>query len=318
MARSELVDALRSSGAQALAAMTAVPDAALDAPGYENGWTVRGIMAHVASMEFAYRRLPDIARSPGGDAQTTGSGGRFDMDAYNARQVEKRAVASREQLTDEFVRGRGALIVTAAALDDDLLAVPVRSAGGVTGTLAEVLRATATNHIRAHAADFAHAAGDVEPSRAELAAAAILLAAAEARAVLAGAPETAWRRTDGADGWSAANIAGHMAEAMPYWAVTARNLSTQPGAAVGRALDAPERLGAVALGDRLSPGEATDEIERAAAEAATAIRSISPEGWNTMLQHRTSGSMTAGELVERLVVAHAREHLGQMGTALRG
>src|SRR5581483_5628381 len=61
----ELVTELRASGAEALAAMAAVPANALGNPGYEQGWTVRQIMAHVAAMEFAYRRLPEVANSPG-------------------------------------------------------------------------------------------------------------------------------------------------------------------------------------------------------------------------------------------------------------
>lgn len=317
MERRELVEALRTSGAQAMASMAAVPDSALAAPGYENGWTVHGIMAHVASMEFAYRRLPDIARSAGRDAQTTGSGERFDMDGYNARQVAKRANASRDELLREFARGRGALIVTTASLDDALLAVPVRSAGGVTGTLAEVMVATAAGHVRSHSADFVRAAGDVEPSRQELAAAALLLAAEEARALLANVPDDVWGRKHGADDWSAANVAGHMAEAMPYWAVTACDLSTSPGAPVGRAHDGPERLGGVAHGDRLSPSEATDEIARSAAQAAAAARAISDQDWDTPLRHPEHGEMTAGGVVERFAVAHAREHLDQIATALR-
>src|SRR5437588_437035 len=109
MDRHELVTELRESGAEALAAMAAVPPAALEKAGYEQGWTVRQIMAHVASLEFAYRRLPDLARGPR-DAQATPGGGTFDMDGYNARQVERRANTPPHELLRELLRGRATLV----------------------------------------------------------------------------------------------------------------------------------------------------------------------------------------------------------------
>jgi hypothetical protein len=93
MEHEQVIDELRKSGIAALAAMHSVPDDRLQAVSYEQGWTVGQVMAHVASMEYAYRRLPDLARTARGGEP--GSVGAFDMNAYNARQVAKRGAVPR-------------------------------------------------------------------------------------------------------------------------------------------------------------------------------------------------------------------------------
>src|SRR3990172_4819327 len=76
--KAELLEALRSSGEQALKTLRALPAASWTEGRYENGWNAREILAHLASIEWAYPKLIDLARGgppqekaappPGGEA----------------------------------------------------------------------------------------------------------------------------------------------------------------------------------------------------------------------------------------------------------
>jgi hypothetical protein len=156
--RAALVDALRRSGEESVAAFRAIDPADWERGGYENGWNGRQILAHVASIEWTYPRLFDLARSgggapdsapaPGGGATTApASGG---ISGYNDRQVEKRAGVGVEDLIAEFERNRAATIAALEAADEDLLSVQIRTAGGIEGTLAQALLYVAVIHVRDH------------------------------------------------------------------------------------------------------------------------------------------------------------------------
>jgi Mycothiol maleylpyruvate isomerase N-terminal domain len=154
----ELLDALRSSRDEVLATVRALPPAALERGGYENGWNGRQILAHIASIEWTYPRLIDIAREAGASAAPAGvepptrtmRGGN---DAYNERQVAKRAQRSVAELLDEFATNRAATIRAVEAAEEPLFARVIRSAGGVIGPLASVVHAVAVQHVLAHARD---------------------------------------------------------------------------------------------------------------------------------------------------------------------
>jgi hypothetical protein len=174
LTKAELLDALRTGGDKAIGALRALPEAAFDAGGYENGWNGRQILAHVASIEWTYPRLLDIAAQAAPDAAAPSAGVRRTtpeeapglptrtaaggIDSYNDRQVQKRADASVRSLIDEFETNRAATVAAVEAADDDLFARPIRSAGGITGVLADVLNAVAVQHVTAHVADIAGAA----------------------------------------------------------------------------------------------------------------------------------------------------------------
>ena len=140
--------------------MRALPPAALEQGRYESGWNGRQILAHLASIEWTYPRLLDIAREAGapkpeaaGELPTrTMRGGN---DAYNARQVAKRAHLSVAELLEEFERNRAATIRAVQEADETLFAREIRSAGGVTGPLARVFQEVAVQHVLGHARDVA-------------------------------------------------------------------------------------------------------------------------------------------------------------------
>ena len=147
-----------------------LPETAFAEGRYENGWNGKQILAHIASIEWTYRRLIEVAQQAPVPSEAAASedvrrttaeetpdlptraaaGG---IDAYNARQVEKRADALSTELIDEFARNRAQTIGAVEAAGETLFAAEIRSAGGITGPLAGVLRAVAVEHVAAHVAD---------------------------------------------------------------------------------------------------------------------------------------------------------------------
>ena len=160
--RAELLEALRTSRDDVLRIVRAVPAARLEEGRYENGWNGRQILAHIASIEWTYPRLIDIARGatpgPAPAAATTEYPTRTmrgGNDSYNERQVAKRAHLSPAELLAEFERNRAATIEAVESADEGLFARPIRSAGGVTGPLARVFYLVAVMHVLGHAQDIA-------------------------------------------------------------------------------------------------------------------------------------------------------------------
>ena len=130
MTKRGLLEALRASRDEVLRIVRALPAERLEEGRYENGWNGRQILAHIASIEWSYPRLIDIAR----DAAVASAGARRDAggrppdptmrggnDAYNDRQVAKRAHLSVADLLDEFERNRAATIAAVEAADERAL-----------------------------------------------------------------------------------------------------------------------------------------------------------------------------------------------------
>jgi hypothetical protein len=65
-AKDELIAVLRSSGDDALRTLRALPEQAYEQGRYESGWNARQILAHVASIEWTYPRLIDVAKQSAG------------------------------------------------------------------------------------------------------------------------------------------------------------------------------------------------------------------------------------------------------------
>ncbi len=168
--KAQLLEALRSTGDEAEAKLRALDPASFELGRYEGGWNGRQILAHVAAIEWTYARLIDVARQAPTEAPAPASGEvrrttpeespgvstrplRGGIDDYNARQVEKRAGATVAELLDEFAANRAKTIGAVEAAEEELLATPIRSAGGITGPLAGVIMAVAVQHVMMHVAD---------------------------------------------------------------------------------------------------------------------------------------------------------------------
>ncbi|MFN0095074.1 MAG: DinB family protein [Dehalococcoidia bacterium] len=157
--RQEPLEALAASRDEVLRVVSA-NSATLGEGRYERGWDGRQILAHLASIEWTYPRLLDVAH----DAAPSGGGPvtremRGGNDAYNDRQVAKRAGASVVELLAEFTRNRAATIAAIESASLALLARPIRSAGGREGPLIEVFHAVTVEHVRGHLTDLAGQSG---------------------------------------------------------------------------------------------------------------------------------------------------------------
>jgi hypothetical protein len=167
LTRAELLEELRSGRQDFLDRLGALPDDQFEQGRYEGGWNARQILAHVASIEWTYPRLFDVARQGAPDQASGGSGGapegsskptqarpaKGGIGSYNERQVEKRAQASVAELLAEFQKNRNATIEAVEQADDALLQVHIRSAGGIPGPLARVIYYVAVVHVTGHVND---------------------------------------------------------------------------------------------------------------------------------------------------------------------
>jgi Mycothiol maleylpyruvate isomerase N-terminal domain len=154
--KAELLQALATSRDEVVALVRSLPPQRLEEGRYENGWNGRQILAHIASIEWTYPRLIDIARTPPVEETTPPTRAmRGGNEAYNDRQVSKRAHLTVPELLGEFETNRAATIRAVEAADEALFARPIRSAGGVVGPLALVFQQIAVAHVLGHARDIA-------------------------------------------------------------------------------------------------------------------------------------------------------------------
>jgi len=153
--RDELLDALRSSRDEVLRVVRSMPPERLEEGRYEGGWNGRQILAHLASIEWTYPRLIEIARDPAPPVEQAPPTRemRGGNDSYNDRQVAKRADHTVAQLMEEFEKNRAATIRAVEAADAELFARRIRSAGGVVGPLGTVFQAVAVLHVLGHLRD---------------------------------------------------------------------------------------------------------------------------------------------------------------------
>jgi hypothetical protein len=170
LTKEQLLDALRTTGQNAVERLRALPESSFAEGRYESGWDGRGILAHIAAIEWTYARLLDLAQDappapPAASApdvrRTTPEESpnlpsrppRGGIDDYNARQVEKRAELSVPELIEEFAANRARTIAAVEAMDPALASKVIRSAGGITGPLANVINAVAIDHVMSHVGD---------------------------------------------------------------------------------------------------------------------------------------------------------------------
>jgi uncharacterized protein (TIGR03083 family) len=154
LTKEELLENIRTSGRTFAEAARELPPERWSEGRYEEGWTAKDILAHVASIEWTYPKLLDVARGLGPPPKAKDDAKPADLPGgYNQRHVEKRKGNSVEELIDEFERNREATIAAVQEAADDVLRVPVRSAGGVEGKAVEVLNYVAVVHVQDHLAD---------------------------------------------------------------------------------------------------------------------------------------------------------------------
>lgn len=161
--KSDLLHALRSSRDEVIALVRSLPPERLEEGRYENGWNGRQILAHIASIEWSYPRLIEIARTappPSDQAEPPTRAPKGSNEGYNDRQVAKREHLGISELLAEFEQNRAVTMAAVEAADEALFARRIRSAFGVVGPLATVFHQIAVVHVLGHARDIAGAEND--------------------------------------------------------------------------------------------------------------------------------------------------------------
>jgi hypothetical protein len=111
--------------------------------------------------------------------------------------------------------------------------------------------------------------------------------------------------------WTAAELTGHVAEFPVTFSGQALRLSRNPSLQLGRSLDDPGRLAAVARLAGAGPTEAAEAVRQGGRQAAETLRQIRAEGWLVTGQHSRLGEISVSQVVEQFIISHLREHLGQ-------
>ena len=119
--KQEVAEALRASVQRAEKIAAGLSDADAARPVLP-GWTVKDVFAHLASMGATpsfFIGMAQRAASGGGGGGGMGSG--FDVNAFNAQQVEKRKAMSLEELLAEFRQGHEQGIALMESTPDEVL-----------------------------------------------------------------------------------------------------------------------------------------------------------------------------------------------------
>ncbi len=144
---------------------------------------------------------------------------------------------------------------------------------------------------------------------------------AEEMARLFRRPEVAWllQHAPAVHDWSAMQILGHMVELISYWRSHVKGMIAAAGEPypIGRAAEAPERLAGIEHGAAGDPEELLRRLEEEVRAAAADIRRMTAEERRRTGVHVKKGRIAVSEVIERLIVAHAEEHLSQVQAALR-
>jgi hypothetical protein len=124
----------------------------LACPVCENGWSVKQVFAHLASMGASpvfFIGMAKQAASGGGGGGGMGPG--FDIDAFNKQQVDLRQDRSMAELLAEFRQGHEQGIALISSTPDDLLnkQLPDPFMGGMATPL-EMIQNSCSGHEGGH------------------------------------------------------------------------------------------------------------------------------------------------------------------------
>jgi hypothetical protein len=115
------------------------------------------------------------------------------------------------------------------------------------------------------------------------------------------------------EAWSVAEISGHVAEAPLTFATQAALLASQPGMALGRNLDDPGRLAAVAkLGDA-TPAEAAMMVRHNTSQAAGIVEALGLDALAASgVRVATGETFSARQMIEVNIVEHVGGHVDEV------
>lgn len=113
--------------------------------------------------------------------------------------------------------------------------------------------------------------------------------------------------------WTAAIVLGHLGEFPHFFAGELRRWRADPSAEVGRTVEAPERLRAVAAAHQRALPELRATFASAAADLADALELLTDADVTAPTQNRKYGAEPMTAFLDRYVIGHKRGHLAQLG-----
>ena len=112
--------------------------------------------------------------------------------------------------------------------------------------------------------------------------------------------------------WCAMELLSHIAEMHYSYAARGDNLIANPGAALSRPMDSPDRLAGIARGPEETLDQALAELDEARQYAIGWLETVQPDQLVIKGYHDSHGPMTVRDVFERTIVGHARNHLNQL------
>jgi hypothetical protein len=128
------------------------------------------------------------------------------------------------------------------------------------------------------------------------------------------------RTAPGENEWHVLQVLGHCAEMIPYWLNQCRRVIQARGVQAphfGRSLEDADRLAGVERGAMGNPDELLANLDAAAQKGAAEIRRMSDEERAQIGSSARWGEITVAQVIERLIIEHAENHLQQIREALQ-
>jgi pheromone shutdown protein TraB len=122
------------------------------------GWTVKKLFCHLASVGAAPLYFINLAQKPPSEGGGGGGPG-FDVDAWNAEQVKMRQDKPVEEIMQEFRDSHAGGIKVLESAADDVMARQIRSFQGGTAPAIDVIEMSGSGHEMGHLDDIERALG---------------------------------------------------------------------------------------------------------------------------------------------------------------
>ena len=134
--------------------------------------------------------------------------------------------------------------------------------------------------------------------------------------VIAAATDEHWFRRPGPEEWTAAEVCGHVAEMLPYWAEQAELVAANGGGVpFGRVKSDPARIAAIERDRRDDPDALLDRIDQGVERVLALLDRLSPADLAQTGSHQTRGEMTVARIIDEFIVEHLEEHAEQIERA---
>lgn len=147
--KTDVISTLKQARDELLTIAEAAPAEAWSNQTYEDGWTCRSVLSHIASTSAPAGFLLMMSRLPAG----SGGGPAFDNEAFNRDQVKLRADRSVAEVLDEIRANVQRDITAVEAASDEDLQRQWTAPWGNEGTVAQIIIDSVNGHLGGHIAD---------------------------------------------------------------------------------------------------------------------------------------------------------------------